>query len=299
MNDQATRLRGMMESQGAAAAVAEPPHDDQAQRPAARVIAVTSGKGGVGKTNLALNLAIVLQRMKLRVCLVDANPGLSNVDLLCGLNGYWNLSHVVTGARSLPEIVLVGPEDVHLVTGAGALADLADGSIDVRDDVLRQLEHLETDHDYLVVDTGAGMHRSVRNLVEASDVALVVTTPEPTAIADAYATVKSLSVSPPGSVMAVVNQAESASQAKQVLDRMRHTAGLFLHTDIVSGGSIPNDHHVPAAVARRSPLVEYAPRSPAAEAIQRLARRVKSAADGCPTCGGFFRRLPEPHDHAA
>ena len=299
MTDQATRLRGLMESRAATAEVAAPVPEGPAVGPAARVVTVTSGKGGVGKSNLALNLAIVLQRSNQRVCLLDANLGLSNIDLLCGLNGYWNLTHVVTGARSLPEVVLEGPEGIHVVSGGSVLVEMADQPGDVQRDVFRQLEQLESEHDLLIVDTGNGMHRDTRRFVENADVAVVVTTPEPTAIADAYATVKSLSVSPPGSVMAVVNQAESTTQAQQILERMKHTAGLFLHTEIALGGAIPSDHHVPAAVARRTPLLEHAPRSSAAEAIERLARRVKSAADGSSNPGRFFRRLSEQRQRAA
>lgn len=299
MNDQATRLRGLMESRIATATAVAPAAEEPAAGPAARVVAVTSGKGGVGKSNLALNLAIALRRMGQRVCLIDANLGLSNIDLLCGLNGYWNLTHVITGARRLPEVTLQGPEGVHVVSGASELSVLSEHSEDVRRDILGQLEQLEADHDFLIVDTGSGMHRDTRRLLEACHVAVVVTTPEPTAIADAYATIKALSVSPPGSVMAVVNQAESATQARQILDRMRHTAGLFLHAEVVSGGEIPHDRQVAAAVARRTPLLEHAPKSAAAEAIERLARRVKSAADGRPSTPRYFRRLSAPRRRAA
>lgn len=260
---------------------------------AARVIAVTSGKGGVGKSNIALNLAIALAKSGDRVCLIDANSGLSNIDLLCGLNGYWNLSHVVSGARALSEIILDGPEGIHVVSGAGGLAQLRDCPHEIRRDVLRQTTQLEEQHDFLVIDTGAGGQDSGRMLAAAADVALVVTTTEPTSIADAYATVKALSAAPPPNLMVVVNQVESGQQAAAIIDRMRRTAGLFLHTEIAHAGHIPHDRAVIHSVARRIPLLVDAPRSAAAEAVVKLARRLKSAADGSPPRGGFFSRIAE------
>ena len=140
-------------------------------------IGVTSGKGGVGKTNIALNLAIALTRLEARTCLVDANLGLGNIDLLCGLNGYWNLSHVVSGARNVREIVLAGPEGVNLIPGASGLTDLADCPAAAQSDVIRQLTEFEEGHDFLVIDTGAGIHRTVCDFLRACDIVLVVTTP--------------------------------------------------------------------------------------------------------------------------
>ena len=125
-------------------------------------------------------------------------------------------------------------------------------------------------------------------------VALVVTTPEPTSIADAYATIKGLSVTPPRNLMVIVNQAESAGQASSILDRMRRTSGLFLHTDIDYAGYIPHDRQLVQSVARRIPLLVDSPRSPSAEAIDAIARRVKSTADGSPPRGEFFHRITDP-----
>lgn len=289
MIDQAARLRGMMETR--LTRMSEPATPEPV-RPSARVIAVTSGKGGVGKSHIALNLAIGLTRQHSRVCVIDANLGLANIDLLCGLNGYWNLSHVVTGARRLPEIMLDGPEGIHVISGASGLTDIADCTPDAQQDILAQLNELETNHDYLVIDTGTGIHQTVRGFVAAADLALIVTTPEPTSIADAYATVKSLSTAPPPQLMVVVNQAESARQAQNIIDRMKRTAGMFLQTDIAVGGHIPSDRHVVDAVIRRTPLLIDSPRCAAADAIEKLARRVKSATAGQPARGRFFARIP-------
>ncbi len=236
---------------------------------------MTSGKGGVGKTNIALNLAIALARLGSRTCLVDANLGLGNIDLLCGLNGYWNLSHVVSGARNVREIVLAGPDGVDVIPGANGLAELADCTAVVQADVVRQLAEFEETHDFLVIDTCAGIHRSVREFLDACDIVLVVTTPEPTSIADAYALIKTLSGCDIPRLEVLVNQSDSAPQAHLVAERIQQTARMFLHLDVTAGGFVPKDPRVSAAVVRRRPFVVESPNSPASSAIHQLAMRLK------------------------
>jgi flagellar biosynthesis protein FlhG len=270
MYDQAQILRGMMERRTELAVVEAAP-----ARPQPRTVAVTSGKGGVGKSSVALNLAIALQKMGHNTCLLDANLGLGNIDLLCGLNGYWNLSHVVSGARTVPEIVLEGPCGIHVVPGASGLLDAADCSPAALGDILSQLEDFERQHDFLIIDTGTGIHRTVRHFVAAAQTTLIVTTPEPTAIADAYATLKALTA---GSELLqahlLVNQADSTDQARDIIARVQQTARTFLRATVLSAGSIPRDPAVVQAVVRRKPFAAEAMRTPAGLAIEQLGRRI-------------------------
>lgn len=283
--DQARRLRALMERQAHPA--------DSAT--GCRTLAVTSGKGGVGKSHLALNLAIAFAQLGRRVCLVDGNLGLGNLDLLCGLNGYWNLSHVVSGARQLDDILLPGPAGIHLIPGASGLADLADCPASVQRQLLLELQRLERNHDWLLIDTGTGIHQLVRQFIRAADDVLVVTTPEPTAVADAYATIKSVGVpllgQPDNALHVVVNQAESADQAQQILDRLQSTARTFLRRHVHGAGWLPHDPAVPAAVRSRRPFLEQFPGSSAARAVVTLARQLDSASSGTRTAPGFFGRL--------
>jgi flagellar biosynthesis protein FlhG len=271
MNDQAQLLRGLMEQRGEPAATLPLP----GSRRRAHTVAVASGKGGAGKSNIALNLAIRLAQTDHKVCLLDANMGLGNLDLLCGLNGYWNLAHVISGARDLSEIMLSGPAQVHVIPGASGLIDVADCPPSAQREILAQLETIEYSHDFLIIDTGTGIHKTVRQFVSAADTILVLTTPEPTSIADAYAMIKALGNSRESArPMILVNQADSIEQARGIILRMQETARTFLHTTVDSAGSIPRDPQVPRAVHRRVPFVMESPHCPAAQGIEQLARRV-------------------------
>ena len=269
-----------------------PETGNAAPGPGARTIAITSGKGGVGKSNLALNLAIALQRFGHSTCLFDANFGLGNIDVLCGLCGYWNLTHVVSGSRSVAEITLDGPEGIHVVPGATGLLELADAPHAAQREVLAQLDELERRHEYLILDTGTGVHRAVRQFVDAAETVLVVATPEPTAIADAYAMLKSLSFGPSmRQPYILVNQADTPEQAREIIARVQQTALTFLRLTVSSAGFVPRDPAVPNAVSQRTPLLIRSPRSPAARAIEQLARRFISLSASDQERNPYFSRM--------
>jgi flagellar biosynthesis protein FlhG len=295
MHDQAEILRGMMERRTELAVVE--PHSVQ---PHARTIAVTSGKGGVGKSSVSLNLAIALQKMGHTACLLDANLGLGNIDLLCGLNGYWNLSHVVSGARTVSEIVLEGPCGIHVVPGASGLLDAADCSPVAQREILAQLDELERQHDFLIIDTGTGIHRTVRHFASAAQTVLIVTTPEPTAIADAYATLKALTA---GSDLVqphiLVNQADSPEQAREIISRVQQTARTFLHVTVSSAGHIPRDQAVVQAVVRRKPFAAETSRTPAGLAVEQLARRLVNLSRPASEQASFFSQFSQWTGRAA
>ena len=251
-----------------------------------RVVAVASGKGGVGKSVIAVNLAMALAQRGDSVCLLDASSGVGHLELLCGRNGYWNLSHVAAGSRRLEDITQEGPRGVRVVSGVSCLLDANDTPLNLRP----QLADLEQRHDWLIVDTSSGPSRGSSPFLRAADRVLIVTTPEPTAIAEAYSAVKSLSNTEGLVISAVVNRASSAAQSSQILGRLRHSVRSFLRADLDELGFIPEDMAVQESVAARQPLAQFEPTCAAQHAIKQLAERMVRAVE-VRNEAGYFERL--------
>jgi flagellar biosynthesis protein FlhG len=285
-SDQARRLRGLVEQRQQHRLAA-----NNSTTTTATVIAVTSGKGGVGKSCLALNLSIALARLDVRVALLDTSLGLGHLDLMCGLNGYWNLGHVLAGTRRLPEITLEGPSGIHVIPGAGRLSEFSDGGKPISPDISEQLLTLETGHDVLVLDTGHREHPFVADCLSASDTVLVMTTPEPTALADAYATFKAMSRGASGHLQTLVNRAESARVAEEIHQRLVRTTRIFLEAEPPLAGWIPDDPEMALAIHNRTPLMAQAPDSPAGRAISQLATRLVYHSPKASESVPFFQQL--------
>lgn len=260
-------------------------------RKLARAIAVTSGKGGVGKTNLAVNLAVCLARLGQRVCLLDADLGLANADVLCNLTPRLTLEHVVCGRCRLAEAVLAAPGGFCLIPGASGVARLADLDRESRRALLEQLVALERAADTVIIDTAAGVTANVLAFVAAAQRVVVTTTPEPTAMTDGYGIIKALvSRAAATRIELVVNMVGDEAQGEAVFGRMNRVSRTFLNRSLEFAGSIPMDPAVREAVQQRVPFVLYAPQSPATAAMHRLARRI-AGLEAPPNGQGFFSRL--------
>jgi flagellar biosynthesis protein FlhG len=248
-------------------------------RRAGRAIVVTSGKGGVGKTNISVNLAVALSQLGRKVTVMDADLGMANADVLCDLTLRSGLEDVVSGKKKLDEIAILAPGGFLLLPGAGGVPAIADLPQVQRNRLIDALARLEARNDYLIVDTGAGIGASVMGFVAAVERVLIVTTPEPTAITDAYAMLKTIRKRRPSTrARLVVNQVDSLSEGIEVHARIDQASRRFLGVGIGFAGSIPKDSQVPLAVRRRSPLLINSPKSAAAKAIRRLAASI----DGSP-----------------
>lgn len=265
MRDQASTLRNLIQRQPAS------PPAVGVER--ARVIAITSGKGGVGKSNIALNVAVAMSQAGTKVCLLDANPGISNIDVLCGLNCYWNLSHVRTGAKSLGDVILKGPAGINVVTGASGLIDFVT-SERRQTELVEQVASLEAAYDVLLVDAGIGLTETAQRFAAMADVTLLVITPEPTAIADAYATLKAWQGRVATMPDVLVNRAVSTAQAKQILDRFAQTVETFLRCPAPGGCYVADDNSVTHAVNARQPFVLTSSDGAAARDVRSLAARL-------------------------
>jgi flagellar biosynthesis protein FlhG len=255
-------------------------------------LAVTSGKGGVGKSNIAVNLSSWLSSEGHRVTLVDLDLGLANTDLLMNIQTRYNLSHVMAGFRTLEEVTVEGPAGVRVVPGASGLPELADISQFERARLIRDLETLEDSADIIVMDCGAGIARNVISFAMACDRVVVVTTTEPPALADAYATIKTLhrqACSAP--IHLFVNMVNSRSDAKDAYLRVAAVAKRFLNYPVANAGYMLHDMHVELAVRQRCPFVIRYPGSNATACIAAMARQVASTLTGERRQSGLFSRV--------
>jgi flagellar biosynthesis protein FlhG len=260
----------------------------------ARAIAVTSGKGGVGKSNVAVNLAVAMSRMGRKVCLLDADLGLANADVLCNISPHLTLQHVVTGRCGLTDVMQVGPGGFRLIPGASGVSAMADLGRGPRTHVLRQLAMLERVADVIIIDCAAGIGAVVLAFAAAAHTTLITTTAEPTAVTDAYGMMKSLvRRAPDAGAHLLVNMASSDVEAAEVHRRMNRVTESFLKRSVGYAGAIPWDPAVPGAVQHRLPFTLFAPESPATRSMHDLARRlmgVESRSDA-ERRRGFFARL--------
>lgn len=295
MKDQAEQLRAMANT-----AWAEKTRAGAAPiSRSTRIIAVSSGKGGVGKTNVVVNLALTMARQNRRVLILDADLGLANIDVVMGITPRFNLQHVISGQKTIREIVVPGEFGVQIISGGSGLADLANLSEEQRDLLIASLAELESMADVLLVDTGAGIGANVLQFILAAQELIIVTTPEPTAITDAYSLIKVVSrLSSDVSLKLLVNQVRTAQEADEIANNITGVAKRFLHLDVGSYGSLPYDTNLIKAVRRQVPVTVAYPNSPSAFAFGALAARVWNedmpGMHNKPGLLNFFRRIVKP-----
>ncbi len=240
-----------------------------------RRISVTSGKGGVGKSNFALNFAILAAMLKRETLLVDADTNLANIDILMGLSPKYNLSHVLTGKRSVREILIEGPSGISILPAAsGSIEQALDEGI-ASESIIADLDSLEEDYDLVVLDTGAGVSRCVLDFILISDTMVLLTTPEPTAITDAYAVVKLITAERIDlKIKILVNLVENKNEAMEVFDKLSAVINHFLKTEVQYLGYMPKDPLIEKAVHMQEPLVNVFPKSPAAIQLKFMTRKL-------------------------
>lgn len=276
--DQAAKLREMV----------------RARTSRARVVAITSGKGGVGKTNMAIGYALACAQMGLKTVLVDVDLGLANVDILLDVHAKYNLAHVITGRKSVEDVLLKAPGGVWLLPGATGLSQLANLDKANQERLIKKLESLEQIADVLVIDTGAGISGNVVNFTLSADEVIVVTTPEPTAITDAYAMIKVLSRHEDlGEIKLLVNMADSRADAERVADSLAANCRRFLNIFVDKLGYIRRDPKVLAAVRRRKHFLLESPGCAASQCLRNVVMRSFGARSNSPRrqSVGFFHRV--------
>ena len=272
------------------------PMPTQSPASLARSIVITSGKGGVGGSNLSLNLAIALGELGKRVVLVDADLGLANIDILCGLTPSADLGDVLTGSCTLPEALIEGPAGIKIIAGAHGMHGLPDVLGDGPSRLAVELAELESESDYLIIDAGSGLGSGIRTLAESADEVVLVTTPEPTSIADAQAALGRLRRLSSVRLRLVVNQARTTSEGLETLSRLAAGSREFFNTTVEPLGFVRFDTRVPQAVRSRRPFTMASPKANASRDIRKIAddllKEVNDRARGDQSVKpGFFSAL--------
>ena len=267
MYDQATRLRIMAK---------EKKHSDEesSNSGSVRTIAITSGKGGVGKTSIAANLGLAIATQNKRVGIIDADLGLANIDVILKLTPKYNIEHVISGKKKLSEIFVKGPAGLTIIPASPGRSYMANLSESERSALIMELLRSAANFDITLIDTAAGISNNVIDFALAAREVIVITTPEPTAVTDAYAMIKVISQRKKTDVGIVVNMAGSPQQGQEVAERIIMAAKRFISVKAHFVGYILADAAMSNAISAQQPLIFKYPGSNAAQCIAALANRI-------------------------
>jgi flagellar biosynthesis protein FlhG len=292
MEDQAEKLREIMRQKNG-------PRDKPAaaktrEAKKTRIITVTSGKGGVGKTNMSVNMALAYARLGKKVVVMDADLGLANVNVMLNMIPKFNLYHVIRKQKTMKEIMVETDYGISIVAGASGFSKIANLSEDERQNFINELDTL-SNADIIIIDTSAGVSSNVMDFIAAADDAVIITTPEPTAITDAYGIIKIIATEIDSLNMGlrlVINRVKSVGEARKVADRMTTIAGQFLNLKVEYLGFVYDDAVVSQAVLRQRPFMVIDPKCKASQCVQHIVGRMeKSEVRESGGFGNMMRRL--------
>ena len=251
--------------------------NQQPQRPVARVITVTSGKGGVGKSNTAINLAIQFRQMGQRVIILDADFGLANIEIMFGTVPRHNLCDLIYQGKNIKDIITWGPGGVGFISGGSGIAGLSNLSREYLIYIIQNLAELDAIADIVIVDTGAGISDAVLEFLVASGEIILVTTPEPTSITDSYSLLKALNrhnrfSSETSQIKVMANKVDSKEEGKALFTKLNAVVARYLKLPISYLGSVPQDSHLNQAVMQQTPVSLANPNAKSAKAYQEIAQ---------------------------
>lgn len=270
MNDQAQNLRNLVYQKQYASTYNMNNYTNRNDK--CHIIAITSGKGGVGKTNLTVNLAIAMAQRGKRVLIIDADLGMANVDVIIGSTSPYSLLHLVEDNVNLEDVISTGPSGIKYLSGGSGIEKLANLEMPEFVKITQKLAHCDDLADIVLIDTGAGLSKNVLNFLLAADEVILITTPEPTAMTDAYAMMKAYSLYAEDPCMRlVVNRLFEAGESEDVFLKLIKTAERFLKLQVTPLGEIYEDRNMVKAVKAQMPLMIMYPNTIAARGIRTLA----------------------------
>ena len=265
--DQAEQLRNIIKS------------NSQNAKPLARIITVTSGKGGVGKSKTSINLAVQLKRLGKRVIILDADFGLANIEIMFGTMPKFNLSDLIYQGKNIRDIITWGPGGIGFISGGSGIAGLSNLSRDYLAYIIQNLSELDAIADVIIIDTAAGISDAVLEFLVASGEILLVTTPEPTSITDSYSLLKALNNHPKfmresTQIRMVANRVETAEEGENLFHKLDTVVARYLRMKIQYLGSVPYDAQLSSAVMQQMPVSLQSPKSKSAHAYAEIAARL-------------------------
>lgn len=248
-------------------------------KPAARVITVTSGKGGVGKSNTAINLAVQFKKEGKRVVILDADFGLANIEIMFGAVPQYNFSDLVNKGKNIKEIITWGPMEVGFISGGSGITGLANMDKDSLNYIIQNLTELDAIADVIIIDTGAGISDTVMEFLVSSGEILLVTTPEPTSITDSYSLIKALHMHPQFSkentqVKVIANRVDKETEGAVLFEKLHCVVEKFLEVPISYLGAIPQDNQLVQAVMQQMPVSIQNPKAKSAIAYEKIAAKL-------------------------
>lgn len=269
MNDQANRLREM-----AMNVRKEIEAELRGNFQKTRVIAISSGKGGVGKSTIAVNIALAISSAGKKVLLMDADMGLANIDIMLGMLPKYNLYHIIQGQKNIKDIIIPGPGNLMIIPGGAGIEELANIDQNQLQRLLTEIGKIDGQYDYMIIDTGAGISKHVMAFLLAADDAIIITTPEPTSLTDAYGIVKTIhkKQSFAGNLYLIVNRVSSDAEGTLVAEKFKQVCTKFLNRDIALLGSVINEPLIADGIKQQQPFIQIYPRSSASRNIQLLAQ---------------------------
>ncbi|MCT4606740.1 MAG: MinD/ParA family protein [Marinisporobacter sp.] len=277
MNDQAKKLREIInnlkkknEIQSNATSSQNITDNDNA-----RVITITSGKGGVGKSNFTINLALALSKLGHKVTILDADLGCANIDVILGIIPKYTLLHVMRREKTLEEVIAKGPEGIRLISGGSGLRELTALTEEQINDLMSNLRSLGENTDFILIDTGAGINHSVLSFIEAASEIILVTTPEPTSITDAYAVLKNIILDDDEKIVRVlVNRVENNEEGVEIFNKLNMASQKFLNMTLQRLGYLYDDQLVSKSVKLQKPFLLSYPNSLVSKGVETIASRL-------------------------